>query len=64
MIGKIVGGLVTILIGTTLLRDIADTTLYTGTHLPEWTIDETETPHRQTYKEYVEERLAVERMMK
>ena len=62
MIGRFIGGFITILVGVTLLDEVSKE-LYSGTNLIGWTVDG-ESYHRQTYKEYVEERLAIEREMR
>lgn len=64
MLDKIVGGLITIMVGVTLLPEISNL-LYSGNDLVGWTIQETpkEILHRQTYLEYVKERLEVEKLM-
>ena len=54
------GGFVTVLIGCVVLPEFAKPCNLIG-----WTIDrEPGKPHRQTYLEYVQERLEVERLMK
>ncbi len=60
MIQQIINIMITILIGPTLLFE-----LFESTELIGWTLDELEKPkqHRQTYLEYVKERLEVERLM-
>jgi len=60
MLSKIISGFVVIMVGTSLLPELAKPNNLIG-----WTIDkEPEKPHRQTYLEYVKERLEVERLMK
>lgn len=55
MISKIVSGMIVIFVGVSLLPEFANGRYYISK--PE------EKPHRQTYEEYVRERLSVERMM-
>ena len=56
MIGRIINEMIVILIGCTLLSEI---------ELCGWTAtEESKEPHRQTYLEYVKERLEVERLMR
>lgn len=67
MIAKIVNGFMTILVGSTLIQEIAkavENPFYQGNGLIGWTVDKEEKPKRQTYKEYVQERLEVEKMMR
>jgi len=60
MIGRIMSGFIVILVGCVLLPEFAKPTNLIG-----WTIDrEPGKPLRQTYLEYVKERLEVERLMR
>ena len=62
MIKKLINAGIVLLVGTTLLPAFAE-----GNRLIGWTCDEeniTHTSHKQTYKEYVEERLEVERLLR
>ena len=59
MIAKLIGGLVTLIIGITLLPEISN-------QMPKligWQIESKEKPHRQTYLEYVNERLEAQRLI-
>jgi len=63
MLSKIISGFVVIMVGTSLLPEFANK----SNGLIGWTIDkepEKQEPHRQTYLEYVKERLEVERLMR
>lgn len=57
MIGRIISGFIVILVGTTLLFEFAKPCQLIGVTFEE-------KPHRQTYEEYVQERLRIERMMR
>jgi hypothetical protein len=59
MIQKLIGGTVVILIGTSLLPEVARA----STFVPKNPNPKPE-PHKQTYLEYVKERLEVEKLMK
>jgi len=60
MIGKLIGGFIVILVGTSLLPEF-----HKGLDLIGWTVDkEPEKERKQTYLEYVKERREVERLMK
>lgn len=65
MIGRIITGIITIMIGVTLVSEISH--FNNGLNLVGWTLDdskEKDKPHKQTYLEYVKERLEVERLMR
>ena len=60
MINKIISGFIVIMVGVSLIPEINK-----GINLIGWTENKKpEKPHRQTYEEYVKERLAVERMFR
>lgn len=59
MVNRLITGFITILVGTSLLP------FYSGMDLYGYTFEEKkQVPYRQTYKEYVQERLEIERMMR
>jgi hypothetical protein len=58
MLNKLIGGFVVIMVGVSLLPEFAKPNSLIG-----WTIDKEDKPKRQTYEEYVRERLEVERLM-
>ena len=60
MITKIISSFIVILVGVTLLSEM--TTFYNGLDIVGATFEEK--PHKQTYEEFVQERLNVERMMR
>ena len=61
MLSKLISGFIVIMVGISLLPEFANP----SNELISWTIDkEPQKPHRQTYLEYVQERLEVERLMK
>jgi len=57
MINKLTSGFICILVGTTLLPEIGHHIRFSG-------VEQKQEYHRQTYLEYVEERLAVEKKLK
>jgi len=58
MLEKLIGGFITILVGITVLNEMAKPNELIGWQLYN------KTPARQTYLEYVKERLEVERLMR
>ena len=63
MIQKLIGGMVVLLVGTTLLPDVSRA-IRTRTNNSVFTSEVEKVPKKQTYEEYVQERLRVERLMK
>jgi hypothetical protein len=61
MIQKMINGFIVILIGSYLMPEVARQVKYCNT---ESIIQIEEKPHRQTYLEYVKERLEIEKLMK
>ena len=63
-LGKIITNFMGIYVGTTILREMASP-FNRGMDLIGWTVQDTEENNqRQTYLEYVQERLKVERLMR
>ena len=64
MLNKIIAFFISLYVGSLVLSEIANP-YYSGEGLIGWTVEEQEQPsHRQTYAEYVDERLQVERMLR
>ena len=59
MLSRLVGGFVTIMIGVSLLPEFANPTELIG-----WTVTEEPKQLRQTYLDFVHERLEVEKLLK
>ncbi len=60
MLSKLIGGFIAVMVGVSLLPEFSKPVNLMG-----WTIEERHNlkPHKQTYEEYVRERLEVERLM-